>query len=73
MSVCTFNSFPNGEYSNLFNVAAFSSLSFSDKTSFLVKNSCLLTFPDDKEEILVVCLSKSYIELCFAQFCYRLF
>ena len=60
MSVCAFNSFPNGEYSNLFNAGAFSSKSFSGKTSLPVKNSYLLTFPDDKAEILAVCPSKSY-------------
>ena len=60
MSVCAYNSLPRGEYSNLFIVAAFSSKSFSDKTSLLLKNSYLLTFPDDKAEILAVCLSKLY-------------
>ena len=60
MSVCAFNALPNDEYSNLFNGAAFSSKSFSRKTSPAVKNSYLLTFPDDKEETLAVCLSKSY-------------
>ena len=60
MSVCTFNSLPNREYSNLFNVGAFSSNSFSGKTSFPVKNSYLLIFPDAKAEILAVYLSKSY-------------
>ena len=49
MSVCAFNSLANGEYSNLFIVAALQ-----------VKNSYLVTFPDDKAEILAVCLSKSY-------------
>ena len=60
MSVCAFNSFPNGEYSNLFNVAAFSSKSFFGKTSLPVKNSHLLKFPDDKAETLAVCLAKPY-------------
>ena len=60
MSVCAFNSLPNGEYSNLFVVAAFSSKSCSGKTSLPVKNSYLLTFPDDKAEILAVFLSKLY-------------
>ena len=60
MSVCDFNSLHNGEYSNLFIVAAFSSKSFSGKTSLPVKNSCLLAFPYDKAEILAVCLSKLY-------------
>ena len=60
MSVCAFNSFPNGEYSNLFNVAAFSSKSFLGKTSRPVKNSHLLKFPDDKAETLAVCLAKPY-------------
>ena len=60
MSVCAFNSFSKGEYSTLFIVVAFSSNSFSGKTSLPVKNSYLLTFPDDKAEILAVSLSKSY-------------
>ena len=55
MSVCAFNSLPNSEYSNLFVVAALSSMSFTGKTSLPVKNSYLLTFPDDKAEILAVC------------------
>ena len=37
MAVCAFNSSPNGEYLNLFNVAAFSSKSFSAETSLAVK------------------------------------
>ena len=52
MSVCAFNSLPKGEYSNLFIVAAFYSKSFSNKTSLPVKRSYLLTFHDDKVEIL---------------------
>ena len=63
MSVCAFYSLPNGEYSNLFIVADFSSKSFSRKTSLQVENSYLLTFPDDKAETLAVCLfalSSSY-------------
>ena len=60
MSVRFFNSLPNEEYSNLFIVVAFSSKSFSGKTSLSVKNSYLLIFPDDKAEILVVYLSKLY-------------
>ena len=60
MSLCAFNSLPKGEYSNPFVVAAFSSKSCSGKASFRVKNSYLLTCPDDKAEILVVFLSKSY-------------
>ena len=60
MSVCFFNSLPNGEYSNLLIVAAFPNKSFTDKTSLLVKNSYLRIFPDDIAKILAVCLSKSY-------------
>ena len=60
MSVCDFNSLPNGEYSNLFIVATFSSNSFSGKTSLPVKNSYLLTFPDEKAKFLAACLSKSH-------------
>ena len=44
---------PKREYSNLFNVAAFSSKYFSGKTSLPFKNLYLLIFPDDKSEILV--------------------
>ena len=60
MSVCAFNSLPNGKYSNLFIAAAFCSKSFSGKTSLTVKNSYLLTLPDDKADALAVFLSKSY-------------
>ena len=38
MPVCDFSSFPNRKYSNLFNVIAFSSNSFSGKASLPVKN-----------------------------------
>ena len=55
MSICVFNSLPNGEYLDLFIVEA-----FSCKTYLLVKNSYLLTFPVDKAEILAVCLAKLY-------------
>ena len=54
MSICAFNSLPNGEYSNIFNATAFSNWSLSGKTSLPVKNSYLLTFPDDNAEILEV-------------------
>ena len=60
MSVCAFNYFPKGEYSNLLIIAAFSSKSLWGKPSLLVKNSYLLRFSGDKAEILAVCLSKSY-------------
>ena len=60
MSLCAFNSLPNREYSNLSIVAAFSSKSFSGKTSLPVRNSYLLTFSDDKAEILAVYLSMLY-------------
>ena len=53
------NSLPNGEYSNLLIVAAFSDKSFSGKISSLVKNLYLIIFPDDRTESLAVCLSKS--------------
>ena len=55
MSVCAFNSLLNDEHSNLLVVAAFSSKPFSGKRSLPVKYSYLLTFPDDKAEILAVC------------------
>ena len=56
MSVCIFNFLPNGEYSNLFIIAAFPKKTFSGEASLLGKNSYLLTYPDDKAEILAVCL-----------------
>ena len=49
--------FLNSKSSNLLIAAAFSNKSFSGKTSFPVKNSNLLTFPDDSGEILAVCLN----------------
>ena len=60
MSVCAFNSLPNGEYSNILIAAGFSNKSVFDKTSFPVKNSYLLTFPDDKAGILAFFLSKPH-------------
>ena len=60
MSVCVFNYLSYSEYSDLFIVAAFSSKSFSDKTSLLLTNSYLLTFRDDQAEILTISLSKLY-------------
>ena len=60
MPVCAFNSLPKGKYSNLLIIATFSSLSFSGKAFLPVKNLYLLTFPDDKAEILAVGLSKLY-------------
>ena len=66
MSIFAFNSLRNGEYSNLFFIAA-----FSDKISLPVKNSNLLIFPDDKAEILAAFLSNSYWAW-FAWFCYQL-
>ena len=62
MSVCVFDFLLNGEYSKFFIVATFSS-----KTSSLVKNSFLLTFPDDKGQIY-----QSHVELCYARFGYQL-
>ena len=58
MSACAFNFLSNEEYSNLIIVAAFYSKSSFGKVSLPVRNSYLLTFPDDKAEILAVCLSK---------------
>ena len=73
MSVCAFNFSTNGEYTNLFNAAAFSRKSFIVKIYLPVNNLYLPMFPDDKAEILAVCLL-NYIKylLCFARFCYRL-
>ena len=59
MSVFFFNSLPNGEYSNLFIVAAFYSKTFSGNTSLPVKSSYQPTFPDDKGEFIFISLSKS--------------
>ena len=60
MSVCFYNSLPNGEYSNLLILASFSNKSFAVKTSSPVKNFYLPTFLDDNAEILAVCLFKPY-------------
>ena len=60
MPIELFNLLPNEKNSNILIVAAFSNKSFYDKISFLVKNSYLATFPEDKVEILAVCLSKLY-------------
>ena len=52
MVVCFFiNLLPNGKSSNLLIAAVFSNNLFSGKTSYLVKNSYLPTFPDDKAQI----------------------
>ena len=59
MSVCASNSLPKGKYSNFFIAAALYRNFYLGKTSLLVQNSYLLTFPDDKADILAVCLSKS--------------
>ena len=52
----------NGEYSNLFIVATFTSKSFFGKKSFPVINLYLLTFPDAEQKYIAICpnLSKSY-------------
>ena len=60
MSARAFNSLPNREYSNPFNATAFSRGYFSAKSSLTGRNSYLLTFSDDKTEILEVGLSKLY-------------
>ena len=65
MSVCAFNYFPNGDFSNPSIGAAFSDKFFSSETYLPVKNSYLLTLPDDKAETLGHCLSKLY----WALFC----
>ena len=54
MSVFAFNSLPKGKYSFFFVAAALYRSSYHGKISWLVKNSYLLTFPDDKAEILAV-------------------
>ena len=51
---------PHGKYSNILSVAAFSNNPYAAKIFLPVKNSYLLTFFDDKAEILAVCLSKPY-------------
>ena len=45
---------------NIHIAAAFSNKSFSSNTSLSVKNLYLPPCPDDKAEILAVCLSKLY-------------
>ena len=50
MSVCFSDSLPNGEYSNLLIVAAYSNKFSSGKTSLSVKNSHLPTFYDEEAE-----------------------
>ena len=64
-----FSPLPNGEYSNLFKKAAFSSDSFSGKTSLSFKNSYHPTFLYDKAEVLAVC-HLNCIELGFARLYY---
>ena len=54
MSVCAFNSLPDGEHSYLFIVAAFSNKYFPVKRFLPVNNSYLLAFPDDKAKIQVL-------------------
>ena len=54
MLVCAFNPLPKGEHQKLLIVPSFSSKSFSGKSSFLVKNSYLVTLPDYKAEIFSV-------------------
>ena len=65
ISVCFFNSLPNGEYTDLLIVAAFPNKSFSEETFSSVKNLHLPKFPDDKAKKLTVCLSKLYWALFF--------
>ena len=72
MSVCFLNSLPNGEFSNLLIVAAFSVNTFPGKTSLPVQNSYIPTFHDDKADILAVCLSNLYWAF-FSQYCDQLF
>ena len=63
--VCFFNPLPNGKYSNLFNAVAFSDKSVSGKTSLSVKNSYLLTFPDDKAKIILSFILLDFVTDCF--------
>ena len=72
MLVCFLSFLLNDECLNLFADAAFSYSLLFDKTSSLVKNSYLPTFPDNKVEISVAGNLKS-IELFFVQFCHQLF
>ena len=68
------NLLPNDKYSNLLIVAAFSIRSFSSKTSWPIRISYLLTFPDDKVEILAVCLSNFFLPLfCAVIDCFHFF
>ena len=63
MPVCFLNSQPNGEYSNLLIVAAFSNKPFSGKISSPVKRSYLSRLPDDKAAIVAIAF------VCFARSC----
>ena len=56
-----FDSTPNGEYSNLLIAAYFSNKSFSGKIPLPFKTSCFSIFPDDKAEILAVCLFVCFV------------
>ena len=58
MSFCFFNSLSKGKYSYLLIVEAFSNS--NGNTSSAVKIFYLPSFPDDKQEILAVSLSKLY-------------
>ena len=60
MSVCAFSSLPHWEYLKFLISVAFSTNPYSGKTSSPSKIPLLPTFPDDKAEILAVCLSKFY-------------
>ena len=60
MSVCFFNSLPNGKYSNIWILETFLNRSFSSNASLQVTTLYLTIFTEDKAEILPVCLSKLY-------------
>ena len=60
MSVGALNYLSKSQYSNPFIVAAFSKNTFSSKTSLPVKNAYLSICSDEKPEILLVSLTKSY-------------
>ena len=72
MSVCFYNSLPNGEYSNLLIAVACSNKSFSCEIFLSVKIHIYQHFLMIKQKSYVFdCLN--HIGLCFARFCYDYF
>ena len=72
MAVYFFHSLPNGVYSNLLKVPAFSSKSFSGKTTLSIKIDIYQHFPMIKPKSWQF-VGLNCIELCFARLRYQLF